>query len=320
MRRSPILTLACAMLAALAIMTSTAAAQTATGQITGTVRDATGAVMSGVKVVVTNQQTGLNRETKTGSNGDYVVPLLPAGVYLVTAEQTGFKTAILSDVALMVEQIQRLDFTLAPGAVSETVEVQASTLALDTSVGTPAAVLSVDAIQEFKEQTTTYSAEYGFSSNQINLVSRTGTNSFHRFRVLQKRGVGREELLRRQDLPGAAAGSEAVRVRRGRAGDARPDVLPRQLRGDSDRSWRDELLHGADGRAVVWTLQHADHRSGNGCTFPEQYDPAVAILAARAGPSPETPTCSSGPLAFSVNPCHGRPWSSTTLERTGPTC
>ena len=253
MRRSPILTLACAMLAALAIMTSTAAAQTATGQITGTVRDATGAVMSGVKVVVTNQQTGLNRETKTGSNGDYVVPLLPAGVYLVTAEQTGFKTAILSDVALTVEQIQRLDFTLAPGAVSETVEVQASTLALDTasasvghtiterqvtelplngrnflqllflgagavettgeqggmrqgvgnaisimgarptsnnfmidgtanidtSVGTPAAVLSVDAIQEFKEQTTTYSAEYGFSSNQINLVSKTGTNDFH---------------------------------------------------------------------------------------------------------------------------------------------
>ena len=50
---------------------------------------------------------------------------------------------------------------------------------IDTSLGTPAAVLSVDAIQEFKEQTTTYSAEYGFSSNQINLVSKTGTNAFH---------------------------------------------------------------------------------------------------------------------------------------------
>jgi hypothetical protein len=50
---------------------------------------------------------------------------------------------------------------------------------IDTSIGTPAAVLSVDAIQEFKEQTTTYSAEYGFSSNQINLVSKTGTNSLN---------------------------------------------------------------------------------------------------------------------------------------------
>ena len=253
MRRSPIATLAGAMLAALTILTSTAAAQTATGQITGTVRDASGAVMGGVKVVVSNQQTGLNRETKTGSNGDYVVPLLPAGVYLITAEQTGFKTAIVSDVVLTVEQVQRLDLTLAPGAVAETVEVQASTLVLDTAsasvghtiterqvtelplngrnflqllflgagavetageqggmrqgvgnaisimgarptsnnfmidgtanidtaVGTPAAVLSVDAIQEFKEQTTTYSAEYGFSSNQINLVSKTGTNALH---------------------------------------------------------------------------------------------------------------------------------------------
>ncbi len=50
---------------------------------------------------------------------------------------------------------------------------------IDTSIGTPAAVLSVDAIQEFKEQTTTYSAEDGFSSNQINLVSKTGTNALH---------------------------------------------------------------------------------------------------------------------------------------------
>ena len=253
MARSPIPRFVGALLMTLVFMNAVSSAQTATGQITGTVRDASGAVMSGVKVVVTNQQTGLNRETKTGSNGDYVVPLLPAGMYLVTAEQTGFKTAILSDVTLTVDQIQRLDFTLDPGTISETVEVQASALALDTgsasvghtitekqvtdlplngrnflqllflgagavettgeqggmrqgvgnaisimgarptsnnfmidgtanidtSIGTPAAVLSVDAIQEFKEQTTTYSAEYGFSSNQINIVSKTGTNELH---------------------------------------------------------------------------------------------------------------------------------------------
>jgi hypothetical protein len=240
-------------LTALVSMAAASAAQTATGQITGTVRDATGGVMTGVKVVVTNQQTGLTRETKTGANGDYVIPLLPVGMYLVSAEQSGFKMALHSDVQLTVDQIQRIDMVLAPGNVTETVEVQSTALALDTasasvghtitekqvtelplngrnflqllflgagavettgeqggmrqgvgnaisimgarptsnnfmidgtanidtSLGTPAAVLSVDAIQEFKEQTTTYSAEYGFSSNQVNIVSKTGTNQLH---------------------------------------------------------------------------------------------------------------------------------------------
>ena len=133
MRSTSLLTLASAVLAAFVSMTSTSSAQTATGQITGTVRDATGAVMPGVKVVVTNQQTGLTRETKTGANGDYVIPLLPVGVYVVTGEQAGFKTAVHTEVALTVEQIRRLDMLLAPGNVSETVEVRSNALMLDTA-------------------------------------------------------------------------------------------------------------------------------------------------------------------------------------------
>jgi len=50
---------------------------------------------------------------------------------------------------------------------------------VDTALGTPAVILSQDAIQEFKIQSETYSAEYGFSANQINIVSKSGTNQLH---------------------------------------------------------------------------------------------------------------------------------------------
>ncbi len=282
---------------AVLLLAGAARAQTATGQILGTVKDASGGIMPKVKVVVTNTQTGLTRETTTGDNGTYVVPLLPAGAYVVTAEQTGFKLAVLSDIQLNVDQVQRVDFQLETGNISEKVEVTANastidtqsasvghvitekqvtdlplngrnflqllflgagavetggeqggmrqgvgnaisimgarptsnnfmidgTANIDTSLGTPAAVLSVDAIQEFKEQTTTYSAEYGFSSNQINLVSKTGTNQFHGtgFGFFRNEAWDARNFFDNKSVAGAGAGSEAVRVRCRRPGVSR---------------------------------------------------------------------------------------------------
>ena len=112
MRRVGLLGLIVAALLAAPCM---AAAQTATGQITGSVQDPSGAVMRKVKVTVTNQETGLTRTTTTNDQGDYVVPLLPVGHYVVTAEETGFKIALRSDVTLNVDQIQRVDLQLEAG-------------------------------------------------------------------------------------------------------------------------------------------------------------------------------------------------------------
>src|SRR5213080_4012527 len=49
----------------------------------------------------------------------------------------------------------------------------------DTSLNTPAVILSQDAIQEFKVASETYSAEYGYSANQVNIISKSGTNQLH---------------------------------------------------------------------------------------------------------------------------------------------
>ena len=123
-------------------LAGSAQAQTATGQITGTVTDTTGGVMPGVKVVVTSQQTGLTRETTTSDVGNYAVPLLPVGNYLVTAEQSGFKLAVQSDIQLNVDQVQRIDLQLEAGNVSERVEVRADASTLDTETATVGQVIS----------------------------------------------------------------------------------------------------------------------------------------------------------------------------------
>ena len=107
-------------------------AQTATGQIMGTVKDASGAVMAGAKVTLTNQGTNLTRETTTNETGDYVFPLLPVGVYSVSAEQQGFKVAKQSDITLLVNQVMRVNLDLAVGEVTQTIDVQATTAAIDS--------------------------------------------------------------------------------------------------------------------------------------------------------------------------------------------
>lgn len=74
------------MLAMLLGMPARSWAQTATGQIMGTVKDASGAVIAGAKVKVSNEKTGLSREATTSATGDYVFPLLAVGVYSVSVE------------------------------------------------------------------------------------------------------------------------------------------------------------------------------------------------------------------------------------------
>ena len=113
-------------------MAVTLRAQTAAAQITGTVKDTSGAAMPDVKVALANQLTGLTREATTGAGGDYVFPLLPVGVYSVTAEMPGFQLAKQSGISLAVADVKRIDLEMKVGDLTETVEVIASAVALDT--------------------------------------------------------------------------------------------------------------------------------------------------------------------------------------------
>ena len=228
-------------------------AQTATGDILGTVMDETMAIVPGVTVIARNVNTNLERQTITGDAGGYLFALLPAGDYSISAELPGFKRETVTSIVLRTGQRARVNLTLTVGEVTEEVIVEGSSpliktdsmdlstvvheiqlhelplnarlaiqlVSLDASItrhnrtrtsylarfggafssqGSPAGAnnyyldgidmrgtndtramrVSMDAIQEFKNETAMYSAEKGRGSGaQVTMVTKSGTNEFH---------------------------------------------------------------------------------------------------------------------------------------------
>ncbi len=225
----------------------------ANGTILGTVTDNSGAVLANAGIDVTNVATNVTAHTQSSSTGDFTLPYLQPGTYRVTVEVPGFQKSVTDNVGLVVGQQTRVNVTMKTGTVTETVEVNAGAVSLDTdssaisqivtqkqvdqlplngrnflnllfitagavqavgeqgqmrqgqgnaislnggrpesnnytldglintdtALNTPAVILSQDAIQEFKVLSENYSAEYGYSANQVNIVSKSGTNQLH---------------------------------------------------------------------------------------------------------------------------------------------
>ncbi len=116
----------------LAVGLAGASAQETTGTITGIVKDQSGGAIPGVTVTVTNVGTNAAWTVVTDATGGYVVPLLPIGRYEVAVELEGFKKFVRSGLELSVNDRLRIDATLEPGTLSETVEVVAASPIIKT--------------------------------------------------------------------------------------------------------------------------------------------------------------------------------------------
>ena len=104
----------------------------AVGTIVGVVKDASGGVVPGALITVTNTQTGFKRETTSNATGNYTVPALPPGRYNVQAEMQGFRKELIKEMDLQVDQTARLDISLTVGSPNETVEVRTEIPMLNT--------------------------------------------------------------------------------------------------------------------------------------------------------------------------------------------
>ena len=119
------------------------------GEITGTLTDASGAVVPGAQITVVERSTNASFKTASNASGDFTVPELPVGVYQVTVEKQGFKKRITDNVVVVSGGSLRLNMSLEVGTASQSVEVTATVQTIQTEnarVATNVSNAMVDAL------------------------------------------------------------------------------------------------------------------------------------------------------------------------------
>ena len=131
----------------LAILMSTARAQTDRATLEGTVTDSSGGTVSSAKITITAVATELTDEKTTNQYGEYRFPGIAVGVYKVVVEHAGFATKEIDAVQVQVGETRTLDITLQVGKLEEKVVVQAEAEPYERSTAESAIVIGTDQIE-----------------------------------------------------------------------------------------------------------------------------------------------------------------------------
>jgi hypothetical protein len=127
------------------LLTASAAwAQFDSATVVGTVRDASSGVVPGAKVTLTGVETGISVIKMSSENGSFEFPAVKPGVYVVTAEKSGFAIALVDNLLVQVGARLRVDLQMPLGQVTEKVEVTASSPLIETDSSQRGQVISGD--------------------------------------------------------------------------------------------------------------------------------------------------------------------------------
>ena len=174
----PALSRALLSLAILLAGAATARAQFDTASVVGTVRDQSGASIPGAKVTLTNTETSISLTRTTATDGNYEFVTVRPGIYLVTAEMTGFAMALTENVQVQVGGRMRVDMQLAVGQISEQIEVTGASPLIETDSSQRSQVITGDQMREMPLNGREYSAlallSTGVRQSALN-KSTTGT-------------------------------------------------------------------------------------------------------------------------------------------------
>ena len=164
-----------------ALTAGVAFGQIRSATITGTVTDATGAVVPHAQVTVTELETAISTKSLTTDSGSFTLPYLPAGTYTATISAPGFAEYKVSGIVVATGQTIRSDAQLKLAAVGASVEVQAEAATIQTDSSTVQGTISAKAI-DILPNPTSNPLYYAFLQAgvvpRVQAADTTGTNSF----------------------------------------------------------------------------------------------------------------------------------------------
>jgi hypothetical protein len=118
-----------------------------TGSIYGSVTDPSGAVLPGASVTVAEPSKGVNRAVTSSKTGEFVVPDLPVGVYILTVSVNGFETFVTSDITVDADKSIKITAKMTVGSTKDTVTVDGEGTALDTRSATIGTLIPTNLVE-----------------------------------------------------------------------------------------------------------------------------------------------------------------------------
>src|SRR5580692_5191873 len=146
--------------------------QSTFGAIVGTVKDQSGSVVPGATVTLVNVGSSATHTATTSASGNYEFPNLDAGIYQVSIQASGFKDQIFDHLVLQARDTQRIDASLAVGAESQTIEVQAAGDVITTDTSSLATTKTTHELVDLP--VAVYSRSNGSTSPLLTLTTEPG--------------------------------------------------------------------------------------------------------------------------------------------------
>ncbi len=150
-----------ALLLAMAAITGVGLAQTSKGILAGVVRDQTGAILPGAKIVITSELTGEVRSTTSNADGSYRLEAVNPSTYSLHIEASGFSAIDVKGLKVQPSVVTSYDAVLQPGQVNTTVNVEANSNSINLDNGSLSTSIGTTELQKVPI----------FSLNPVELVS-----------------------------------------------------------------------------------------------------------------------------------------------------